>query len=52
LASAHAIDSVYDPIRVNCEIGLKMESIAWAEAENEAPPIQRWGNERVVVIFT
>jgi hypothetical protein len=37
---------------VNCGIGLKTESIAWVEAKNKAPPIQRWGDERVVVIFT
>ncbi len=29
-----------------------MESYAWVEAENEAPPIRSWGDERVVVIFT
>jgi hypothetical protein len=28
-----------------------MDSIAWVEAKNEAPPIQRWGNERVVVFL-
>jgi hypothetical protein len=37
---------------VNCGIRSKTELIAWAEAENEAPPIWRWGDERVVVIFT
>ena len=29
-----------------------MESKAWDEAENKAPPIWRWGDEKVVVIFT
>ncbi len=37
---------------VNCGIGSKTESIVWVEAKNEAPPNRRWGNERVVVIFT
>ncbi len=34
---------------VSCGIGSKTESIAWLEAKNKAPSIQRWGNERVVV---
>jgi hypothetical protein len=33
-------------------IKIKTEWIAWVEAVNEAPPIWRWGYERVVVIFT
>ncbi len=37
---------------LNCGIGLKTESIAWVEVENKASPIQRWGDERVVVVFT
>ncbi len=37
---------------VNCEIRSKTESIAWVEAENKAPPIWRWGDERVVIMFT
>jgi hypothetical protein len=37
---------------MNCGIGSKTKTIAWVEAENEAPSIWRWGHERVVVIFT
>jgi hypothetical protein len=42
----------FHPSPVNCGIGSKTESISWVEAKNEAPSIRRWGDERVVVIFT
>ena len=38
-----------EPVTVN--LRSKTEWIAWVEAENEAPPIWRWGDERDVVIF-
>ncbi len=65
-ASTHAIDSIFDlkeqftdsifdlKEQFTCELLLKIKNgvNCIGRTENEAPSICRWGDERVVVIFT
>ena len=37
---------------MNCGIESKTKTIALVEAKKEAPSLWRWGDERVVVVFT